>query len=75
MICAYDLEAKCWVAAGKGPLRPIIVEAVTQRDARLAWTEDFEAQQLEETMFARQYEQDQVATARSLENDIDARWK
>ncbi len=62
MICSYDLESHVWVAAGNGPMRPIVVEQGTRDDAIKAYGEAFLSQQNEEVRFARQYEQDAINT-------------
>ncbi len=44
MICAYDSEAKAWVAAGNGRMRPIIAEGDCRQDAVKAYKANFEHQ-------------------------------
>jgi len=69
MICAYDDSERCWVAAGKGPLRPIICEGSSRKAAMDSWHESFEAQQSEE------YAMEQQMTALSLQNDPEGEYK
>ncbi len=48
MICAYDSEAKAWVAAGNGRMRPIIAEGDCRQDAVKAYRAIFDHQLGEE---------------------------
>ena len=48
MIVDYDLDCHVWVAAGKGHMRPIVVEAGSRKDAVAAYDEEFLNQQNEE---------------------------
>ena len=48
MICQYDSEAKCWLAAGRGYIRPIVVEALTRKEAMKAYGEEHYRQRGEE---------------------------
>ena len=48
MIVAYDNEAGCWVAAGNGPLRPIVQEGNSRVEAENAYLKAYENQQADE---------------------------
>ena len=52
MIAAYDVECRVWVAAGNGPLRPIVAEAGTREDAVKAYAEQYAEQVGEEYVYA-----------------------
>lgn len=48
MICQFDAEIHKWVAAGRGPLRPIVVEAEEISEALTGFYEARQAQEHEE---------------------------
>ena len=66
MICNYDMECRVWIAAGNGPLRPILVEAGTRQDAIHGYTEEHADQIAEEKRFAREYEEGERQTALAM---------
>ena len=51
MITQYDLQAKVWVTAGRGYLRPIITEAHTRRASMEAYVDVINDQKDEEYAF------------------------
>lgn len=54
MICAFDNEAGCWVAAGNGPLRPIVVESDCRAGAVKAYGEAVHNQMADEYAMEQQ---------------------
>ena len=69
MICAFDNESGYWLAAGKGYLRPIVVEAGTRKEAMDEYMRQCENQQADE------YAMEQQMTALSLQNDPEGEYK
>lgn len=55
MISDYDFESGQWMAAGRGPMRPIVVEASTEEGAKKAFIEEHARQVDEEKRFAKEY--------------------
>ena len=67
MIVSYDYDDKCWRAAGKGYMRPIVVEAETRTEAMNEYMRLCESQQADE------YHMEQSMTALALEQPYGAK--
>lgn len=72
MICNYDHGDKVWIAAGRGPMRPIVVEGNSYGEAHVGFAEEHAKQVKEEERFAREYEEGEIAThfSEAAFNDI-----
>lgn len=69
MITAYDHESNRWLAAGYGPLRPIVCEGITSFEAVAGYERAVAMQIVEEGRMARQYAEEEATTAAAVESE------